>query len=153
MSRFRLRPVLPSERALVYEWRNDPAVRRVMSNPHVVDPEVHKDWWQTAIADPQRRMMILDDADVPAALIVFFDLKPGSSASWGFYAGASRKSGADLLAMWVTVEVAAVAYAFEHLRLDELFCETLETNSAVLLLHDRTGFADSGQGQAGFIRK
>jgi len=58
MSRFRLRPVLPSERALVYEWRNDPAVRRVMSNPHVVDPEVHKDWWQTAIADPQRRMMI-----------------------------------------------------------------------------------------------
>jgi len=76
MSRFRLRPVLPSERALVYEWRKDPAVRRVMSNPHVVDQEVHKDWWQTAIADPQRRMMILDDADVPAALIVFFDLKP-----------------------------------------------------------------------------
>ena len=153
MSRFRLRPVLPSERALVYEWRKDPAVRRVMSNPHVVDQEVHKDWWQRAIADPRRRMMILDDADSPAALIVFFDLKPGSSASWGFYAGASRKSGADLLAMWVTVEVAAVAYAFEHLRLDELFCETLETNSAVLLLHDRTGFADSGQGQAGFIRK
>jgi FkbH-like protein len=153
MSRFRLRPVLPSERAVVYEWRNDPAVRRVMHIPHIVDQEVHKDWWQTAIADPERRMMILDDANVAAALIMFFDLKPRLSASWGFYAGASQKSGADLLAMWVTVEVAAVAYAFDHLWLEELFCETRETNSAVLLLHDRTGFVDSGQGKRGFIRK
>jgi hypothetical protein len=43
MSRYRLRPVLPSERAMVFEWRNHPRVRQVMPNRAIVDQEVHKD--------------------------------------------------------------------------------------------------------------
>jgi hypothetical protein len=98
-------------------------------------------------------MMMLDDAQTPVALIVFFDLTPGHSANWGFYAGTSQSSRPDRLAMWVTVELAAVDYAFDHLHLEHLFCETRETNQVVLLLHDRIGFVDAGQGQPGFVRK
>lgn len=152
INRFRLRPVLPSEQALVFGWRNDPAVRRVMPNTNPWDPELHKNWWPTALADPERRMMMLDDSQIPVALIVFFDLKPGHSANWGFYADTSQTCAARL-AMWVTVELAAIDYAFDHLHLEHLFCETRETHHAVLLLHDRTGFVDAGQGQPGFIRK
>jgi len=152
MSRFRLRPVLPSEQKLVYGWRSDPAVRRVMPNTDVVEPERHKNWWPTALADPERRMMMLDDGQIPVALIVFFDLKHGHSANWGFYADTSLTR-ADRLAMWLTVELSAIEYAFDHLYLEHLFCETRETHHAVLLLHDHTGFVDAGQGQPGFVRK
>ena len=151
--RYRLRPVLPSERALVYQWRNDPRVRRVMSNPRVIDQEVHKDWWPAAISDPSRRMLILDDEGTPAALLLFFDLKPGASAKWGFYMAPSQDSPERSLATWLTVEVAAIAYAFDRLRLETLYCETLETNAAVLLLHGRIGFQDTGSVVGGFIEK
>ena len=153
MTRYRLRPVQPSERSTIYEWRNEPAVRRVMSNPGIVDQEVHKDWWQTATADPGRRMLMLEDGGVPTALILFFELKPGVSAKWGFYTAPAIDSGAKAMAAWVTVEVVAIAYAFDHLRLQSLYCETLETNSAVLLLHERIGFEDTGQILAGFVSK
>ncbi len=152
MNRFRLRPVLPSEQALVFGWRNDPAVRRVMPNTNPWDPELHKNWWPTALADPDRRMMMLDDTQVPVSLIVFFDLKPGQSANWGFYGDTSRTR-AYRLAMLVTIELAALGYAFDHLHLEHLFCEALETHRVVLLLHDRAGFVNDGQGQPGFIRK
>ncbi len=153
MSRFRLRPVLLSEQALVHTWRNHPAVRRVMPDTNPLDPQQHKDWWPTALADPNRRMMMLEDTGTPVALIVFLDLKPHESANWGFYATTSHTSRADLLAIWIAVELAAIQYAFDHLHLKDLFCETRETNKAVLLLHGRTGFVDAGPGQPGFIRK
>ena len=153
MSRYRLRPVLPSERAIVYEWRNDPRVRRVMGNPNIIDQEVHKDWWQTAISDPTRRMLMLNDGSVPTAVILFFELKPGDSAKWGFYAASSQDSAANSLSAWITTEVAAIAYAFDYLRLESLYCETLESNSAVLLLHERIGFEDAGQTSGGFMVK
>src|ERR1019366_10522308 len=54
---------------------------------------------------------------------------------------------------WITTEVAAIAYAFDYLRLESLYCETLESNSAVLLLHERIGFEDAGQTSGGFMVK
>jgi len=98
-------------------------------------------------------MLILDDETAPAALILFFDLKPAASAKWGFYMAPSQDSPASSLSTWLTVEVAAVAYAFDRLRLETLYCETLETNAAVLLLHDRIGFQDTGNVVGGFIEK
>jgi UDP-4-amino-4,6-dideoxy-N-acetyl-beta-L-altrosamine N-acetyltransferase len=153
MSRYRLRPVHPFERAVIYEWRNHPRVRRVMPNTNIIDEEVHKDWWPGAMGDPARRMLMLDVGDVPTALIVFFEVKPGASAKWGFYAAPGRDSVANALAMWMTAEVAAIAYAFDYLRLETLYCETLESNWGVLLLHDRIGFKDTGQILAGFVQK
>ena len=152
MSRYRLRPVLPTERAIIFQWRNDPVVRAVMRNTSVIDQEVHKDWWQTAIDDPSRRMMIFEDGKVPIALIHFFELTLGVTAKWGYYFAPGHKTTASAL-RWATAEVAAVSYAFDCMRLETLHCEVLQTNRSVLLLHERVGFENAGPSQGAFVQK
>jgi hypothetical protein len=57
------------------------------------------------------------------------------------------------LATWIACELAAIIYAFEYLRLDTLYCETLETNMAVLRLSDHIGFETTANHKTPFIEK
>ena len=52
---------------------------------------------------------MLDEDDLPVALLLFFEVQPGISATWGFYAAPRPDSAADSLSAWITVEVAAIA--------------------------------------------
>ena len=149
--RFRLRPVRDSEMMMVFHWRNDPRVRAVMPFSRELQVEAHRQWWASALADPERRMMILEDRHTPVAVIVFLDLRhcsprQGASAKWGFYTSPRSEIGKSRsLAAWVACQIAALAYAFDVLRLDTLYCETLQTHTPVLRLSGRVGFETVGR--------
>jgi hypothetical protein len=144
--RFLLRPVRVSEMTMIYCWRNEPRVRAVMPYTGEIDFEVHKRWWPKAIADPSRRMLILEDTGMPVAIVVFLETLPGISAKWGFYTAPRREISQDKsLTAWITCELAAISYAFEYLRLETLYSETIQTNTAVLWLHDGIGFETTGK--------
>src|ERR1700736_1929503 len=122
--RFRLRPAPVSEMTMLFRWRNNPRVREVMPFSGELQLEVHEQWWQSAMGDPGRRTMILEDRDTPVAVVVFLDLRSNSSkqrvsAKWGFYTAPPSEIGkARSLRAWVACHIAALAYAFDVLRLE-----------------------------------
>jgi hypothetical protein len=120
--------------AMIYRWRSEPRVRAVMPYSGEIDFEIHKQWWPKTIADPNRRMMILEDRGMPVAIVVFLEVRAGVSAKWGFYTAPRGEISKEVsLTAWIACELAAIVYAFEYLCLDALYCETLETNTAVLV--------------------
>lgn len=131
--RFLLRPTRHDEMEMVYRWRNQPHVRAVMPFSGEIDFAAHRRWWPEAMADPRRRMLILEDGGVPAAIVVFSDLVRGVSARWGLYT-AGRLRGA-----WIAADFAGMRYGFEVLGVAVLYCDIIETHSAALRLREGTG--------------
>lgn len=147
---YRLRPVDPAECELVLRWRGEPVVCAAMPRRDPIDPDYHRNWWPGALADPRRRMMLLEEGEVPVAIIVFLEVEPGVSSHWGYYTAPHRDITATRArAAWVACEYFALAYAFRYLRLETLHCEVLQSKEAALRLHARAGFKLQGHRPSG----
>ncbi|MFI7539875.1 GNAT family N-acetyltransferase [Actinoplanes sp. NPDC049599] len=131
-----LRPAVDADRDTVLAWRNHPEVRAVSLTTHVIGAAEHAAWWDAAMADPDRHILIYDDRGV-----VLFDLRE-DPASWSFYLDVAGL-GAQLLPTWMRLEQAAVEHAFGPLGLTRLGGETLADNKQVLALHRRFGFTET----------
>ncbi|MDT4991733.1 MAG: hypothetical protein QOH97_1625 [Actinoplanes sp.] len=131
-----LRAAVDADRDTVLAWRNHPDVRAVSLTTHVISPAEHAAWWAAVGADPDRHVLIFDEAAV-----VVFDLRE-SPAVWSFYLDVAGL-GAQVLPTWMRLERAAVEYAFGVLGVDRLGGETLATNRQVLALHRRFGFRET----------
>ena len=131
-----LRAATPADRDTVLTWRNHPDVRAVSLTTHEITPEEHATWWDAALADPRRHILIFDDKGV-----VIFDLRE-DPPSWSFYLDVAGL-GKDLLPTWMRLEQAAVRYAFGELGLARLGGETLASNKQVIALHRRFGFTET----------
>jgi len=130
-----LRAAVDTDRDTVLAWRNHPDVRAVSLTTHVIAAEEHAKWWDAALADPARHILIFEESGV-----VLFDLRE-DPASWSFYLDVAGL-GKRLLPTWLRLEKAAVAYAFDVLRTTRLGGETLAANHQVLALHRRFGFRE-----------
>jgi UDP-4-amino-4,6-dideoxy-N-acetyl-beta-L-altrosamine N-acetyltransferase len=151
---YRLRPIDAAECELTMRWRDEPTVRAAMPRRDPVDPDYHRRWWPGALADPRRRMMMLEENRDPVAIIVFMDVEPGVSSRWGYYTAPHRQITATRArAAWIACECYGLAYAFHHLRLQTLHCEVLQSNEAVLRLHARAGFQFHGLRPSGDERR
>lgn len=131
-----LRPAVDTDRDIVLTWRNHPEVRAVSLTTHEITPEEHAKWWEAALADPRRHILIFDECGV-----VIFDLRE-EPASWSFYLDVEGL-GRGLLAAWMRLEQAAVDYAFGTLGLTRLGGEQLASNKQVIALHRRFGFRET----------
>jgi RimJ/RimL family protein N-acetyltransferase len=130
-----LRAAVDADRDTVLTWRNHPDVRAVSLTTHVIAPEEHAKWWDAAMADPARHILIFQDSGV-----VIFDLRE-EPASWSFYLDVAGL-GKQLLPTWLRLEKEAVDYAFNVLKTRRLGGETLAANKQVLALHRRFGFIE-----------
>ena len=134
-----LRAAVETDRDTVLAWRNHPDVRAVSLTTHVIAPDEHARWWESALPDPALKILIFEDSG-PAGVVIF-DLRK-SPAIWSFYldvAGLGRR----LLPAWMRLEQAAVEYAFGVLGVERLGGETLASNQQVLALHRRFGFRET----------
>lgn len=140
LERFTLRVAVDSDKEDIRRWRNQPHVRASMIHQDEISPETHAEWWDRARSDPTRRLFILEQGHIPVAVLTFFDITPDGTAWWGFYLTDRIAPSEDELAIWMNVEAIALRYAFEHLRLERLLCDTKAGNHSVLMLHERLGF-------------
>ena len=148
--RYCLRPVRSEECELVLRWRDEPAVRAAMPRRDPIDPDIHRSWWPGALADPRRRMLMLDEGAVPVAIIVFLEVERGVSARWGYYTAPHSDITAPRARMaWIACEYLGIVYAFQQLRLKTLQCEVLQSSAGVLRLHEHAGFEITGSRPSG----
>jgi RimJ/RimL family protein N-acetyltransferase len=135
-----LRAAVDADRDIVLAWRNHPGVRAVSMTTHVITPDEHARWWGAALPDPALKILIYEDGDIPAGVVIF-DLRE-SPAVWSFYLDVAGL-GKRLLPAWLRLEQAAVEHAFGVLGVERLSGETLAANQQVLALHRRFGFRET----------
>jgi UDP-4-amino-4,6-dideoxy-N-acetyl-beta-L-altrosamine N-acetyltransferase len=144
-----LRSATDHDRDRVLRWRNHPVVRAASLTRHEISAQEHAAWWNAALADPTRRVLVYERREVPAGVVTFFDLDPAArSASWGYYLDDDGLDATgQLLMAWIEIQREAVRYAFDELELDLLEGEVLASNEAVRRLNRRQGFTETGSYQ------
>ena len=137
---FQLREMSIRDLANVLSWRNQPEVRKYMYTQHEISLPEHEKWFEKVKNDHSKRYLIAVDGEKDVGLINFTEIdEKNGTAYWGFYS-------ADLTLKGVgrRMEITALKYAFENLKLRKLNCEVLSSNPKVILLHRRNGFKIEG---------
>jgi UDP-4-amino-4,6-dideoxy-N-acetyl-beta-L-altrosamine N-acetyltransferase len=142
-----LRPAHDEEFATVLAWRNHPEVRRVMFTDHEIPEAEHLRWWSRVMADPDYRLLVVEHDARPCGVVTFSRLSDADHCwLWGFYlAPDAFADGLERLRAWNGMEVASLAYARDALGCREVRCEVFAFNTAVLQMHLRHRFVETGR--------
>lgn len=125
---------------LIREWRNRDEVRKFMYTRHLISENEHLEWWKRVNGSTDTIPLIFEYESVPMAFVSFSGIdSQNKNASWAFYLGPMAKRGIGSL-----VELLAIQYAFQKLRLHKLKCEVLAINQSVIKLHKKFGFSEEG---------
>jgi RimJ/RimL family protein N-acetyltransferase len=141
-----LRPARDTDVDDIRRWRNQEINRAVSISAHEISAAEHAAWWAAARVDTRRRVLVYERAGVPSGVVSFFDLDLDGeprTGSWGFFLDAEGLDArGETLPAWLEIMRAALSYAFDELRLDELRAEVLEHNTAVRQMNRRLKFVE-----------
>lgn len=141
-----LRAAHEGDRDAVRAWRNHPQVRAASLTRHEISADEHAAWWERALADPTRRVLVYERSGVPSGSVTFFDLgaeEHRRSAWWGFYLDVEGlEARGELLPATIGVMREAIRYAFDELGLEVLHGEVLASNDSVRALNRRHGIRE-----------
>lgn len=140
MKKNNLRRLMKSDLDFVLEWRNRVDVRKNMYTSHLISKEEHLSWFKAIDNDKTKRYFIFEVDDAPCGVIGFVDIDLISkSSSWAFYSGDTSVRGIGSL-----MEIRALDFAFNEMKLEKLYCEVMEFNSSVIKFHKKHGFKQEG---------
>ncbi|MBQ5963374.1 UDP-4-amino-4,6-dideoxy-N-acetyl-beta-L-altrosamine N-acetyltransferase [Massilia sp. ZL223] len=135
-----LRAIADDELELMLAWRNAPTVRANMYTRHEITLAEHSAWWRATQQRPDRRYFMYEYQGRACGVVGFTDIDAASlNASWAFYAAPDAPKGTGS-----RMELLALDYAFDELKLHKLHCEVLAFNEAVISLHQKFGFQVEG---------
>lgn len=66
-----IRQAIGSDARLLFEWRNETTARKNSRNSEVIEWEAHRAWFDRALANPQRSLLIVSCGGAPAGTIRF----------------------------------------------------------------------------------
>lgn len=147
-----LRPAGDADSATVRRWRNHPAVRRVMFTTHEIEEAEHAAWWQHMRTSDRHQVLLLRYEGRDCGVVTFTRDAGAAHGDglwhWGFYLDPdSFAHPLQQLRAWAATEQASLDWAVQRLTARRLACEVFADNRAVLQLHLRHGFAETGRYQ------
>lgn len=133
-----------SDVEIIRRWRNHPKTRGASIYTAFITPEDHAQWWAKVQSDPARRVLVFAYRGHDCGVVMFNDHDEFSgTAEWGFFLDVDGlEERGELLPAWMELEKAAVAYAFDEMKLTSVGGRTLAWNTPVLALHRRFGFVE-----------
>ncbi|MGE4294082.1 MAG: UDP-4-amino-4,6-dideoxy-N-acetyl-beta-L-altrosamine N-acetyltransferase [Campylobacterales bacterium] len=136
---FSLRPLQQADRERLLCWRNSDRVRENMYTDHLIGEDEHNAWFAKTLNDPAVWYRVFAHKDRPIGLTSLTRIENGSGF-WGFYLGEpDAPAGCGAVMEWLSLEA-----AFDELGLSEVFCEVFAFNGAVIKLHRKFGFIETG---------
>jgi UDP-4-amino-4,6-dideoxy-N-acetyl-beta-L-altrosamine N-acetyltransferase len=120
---------------MVLAWRNHPEVRRYMFTQHEISLFEHTQWFEQAVQDNTRRLLIVQEHGSPIGYVQFTNVEHGGVADWGFYARPDVAKG-----MGRKLGTCALEHAFGHFKLHKVCGQAMESNQASIRFHERLGF-------------
>lgn len=134
-----VRPLELDDLATVMLWRNHCDVRRFMFSQHEIDMNEHRDWFARTSLDETRKLLIVQEGEVPLGFVQLSNVSQGGVADWGFYVRPNAAKGSGLKLGWVALE-----HAFEELGLHKVCGQAIESNHASIAFHKKLGFKQEG---------
>lgn len=135
-----LRPIKDSELELMLSWRNTPTVRENMYTSHEITLTEHLSWWARIQDSGSQQYFMYEYQDKPLGIVGFTNIDENNqNSSWAFYASPNAPKGNGS-----RMEILALDYAFNELKLHKLCCEVLGFNTPVIKLHEKFGFKVEG---------
>jgi UDP-4-amino-4,6-dideoxy-N-acetyl-beta-L-altrosamine N-acetyltransferase len=120
----------PDELKEILEWRNNESVRKQMFTNEEISLEQHLSFVNSLTDSQDKLYFKVQWKNQSIGVIDYYDINQ-TSAFWGFYLNPSLIGSA-----WgIYLEYIVLEYAFEILQLDELYCESLKSNSSVIKIH------------------
>lgn len=143
-SEIKLKPLTEADLLMVLGWRNHPEVRQVMFTDHEISMKEHQSWWERTQNDPTKQVLLFYYDSRPVGVVNFFDIDSQQlTCHWGFYIDSEQcQENAERLKIWLSLERAAIEYAFSVIGIETLYCETFELNRAVHQIHCKFGFKE-----------
>jgi UDP-4-amino-4,6-dideoxy-N-acetyl-beta-L-altrosamine N-acetyltransferase len=132
----------------VRDIRNIASVRRSMYNEHIIGPDEHSFWLERVKNDPTKIIFVVLIDEVVSGVVSLsaLDLLHRKS-DWAFYLDERTRGG-----LGKALEFSLINYAFNTLFLAKLNCEVLETNQAVVDLHQKFGFTVEGFRRSNIVK-
>mgnify|MGYP000485185042 CR=1 FL=1 len=125
----------------IRQIRNCENVRATMYSDHMISATEHQAWLLGLKNDATSIVFaVLREDEVPVGLVSVtkIDVKH-KKADWAFYLDVSARGG-----LGAALEYMVIEYVFERLGLYKLNCEVLETNEAVIKMHQKFAFEIEG---------
>lgn len=135
-----IRPMQVQDLEMVLAWRNHPAIRQHMLTQHLISLDEHRQWFERANNNAQRKIMLVEHDNTPFGLVHFTGVSPQASADWGFYVAPDVPKGSGTL-----LGPCALAFAFEELQIHKLCGQVIAENAASIRFHERLGFTLEGR--------
>lgn len=134
-----IRSMVHADLELVLAWRNHPDVRRYMYTQHEITLDEHQRWFERALADQKKHLLIFEENHQPLGFVNFNETEQGGIVDWGFYAApdAPKGSGRQL-------GCAALNHAFTQLKLHKVCGQALAYNERSIRFHQSLGFQQEG---------
>ncbi|UCZ86360.1 UDP-4-amino-4,6-dideoxy-N-acetyl-beta-L-altrosamine N-acetyltransferase [Pseudomonas sp. L5B5] len=131
----------PEVQALVRSLRNQEPVRKHMYTAHEITEGEHQQWL-ASLKDNERQRVYVAIKDGQAVGVVSLNAINAlhRTADWALYLD-ERQQGKGLGSI---VEFWMLDHAFNEAGLEKLNCEVLETNAAVISMHQKFGFTLEG---------
>ncbi len=142
-----LRPAIDEDADRILAWRNPPEVRRVMFTDQLISVSEHAAWWARQRTNPDYRLLMIEHAGEPCGVVTYSRIPEREACwLWGFYFNPEAFSdGTERLRAWANMEQAAINYARDELACHTLCGEVFAFNTAVLAMHLRYRFQETGR--------
>lgn len=138
MCRYILRKINPSDKELVYTWRNQDYVRYAMYSSEIINAEQHSNWFHKALKEENGIYHILEYNNVPIGFIgITHVIRETKSASWTFYIGEQQKSPKGAGKILCSMMLDKFFYEMDFEKLD---AEVIEFNDKSSILHEKLYF-------------
>ena len=131
----------PSVQAHVRTLRNQEDVRNNMYTSHEITEEEHEDWLRSLKGNKRQAVFVAMRNEQSIGVVSLNAINTvQQTADWAFYLDTEHqgKGIGSIVEFWM------LDYAFNDACLEKLNCEVLETNSAVIKMHQKFGFELEG---------
>jgi RimJ/RimL family protein N-acetyltransferase len=99
----------------------------------------HQAWFNRAHLDETRKLLIVQEAQIPLGFVQMRNVSFGSVADWGFYLRPDAPLGSGQKLGWTSLE-----YAFSKLGIHKICGQCIESNHASIAFHKKLGFQQEG---------
>lgn len=126
---------------LIYKWRNQDFIRKVMYQSNKLEWDNHVEWIHSVFQDDKRFLKVLYYDDVPYGIANFHITdNQASVGQWGFYIAEKNapKGMGKILAYKM------LCYLFDEIKVRKICAEVLAFNEISLNFHEKIGFTQEG---------
>lgn len=142
-----LRPLDHDDIEMLRVWRNDPENSLYIRKLDYISPENQEAWFESYLADECNLTFAIDFAGQLVGSVSLYDIEAASATFGHLMIGRQKGCGLGKKA-----SQAALAIAFERMRLVEVKAEVSIDNTAAIVIYTELGFQVIGRGYSELAR-